>query len=250
MIKKFFICCFIEVLLLAISQVPSWMDVHASAAMQMEPDWLVTKFLSQKSGTWYDEDGNEVLRITDTSINGCAVVGGYQFAGGNPGAVGYIRIREQAGYRDIKLTIEGNWNKFLVMDDQVALQRSKHPMYTESVEGIYLGISEKKTVQKLGNPDQRYAWRDGERFVYRAYGMNIAFAHHMAIEIDLQRGYPWKLDGSGLTCDDALSTYQQVYHFKKTPYEGQYGGVAFGTDSEYMWFDKYPQQLTLNIYNN
>lgn len=220
----------------------------AFAAHQMMPASLVEKFLDSKAGTWYDEDGNKVLTITGTAVNGCPVVGGYDFAGKL--AVGHIVIREQDGERVLKLNTVGSGNKFLALDDKVVMQRSVHPMYSDSVMGIYLGISKKKTVQKLGAPDQTYPYWSGECFVYRKYGMNIEFLHNMAVRITLQRGYPWKLDNSGLSCEHPISSYQQVYHFNKTPYAGQSGGFAFGTDSEYMWFDKYPQELVLDVYNN
>lgn len=124
---------------------------YVSAAQQMESASSIEKFLSSKAGTWYDEDGNKVLTITETAINGCPVVGGYQFVGAN--ACGHILIREQNGTRDLKIMRMGCWDKFLVLDDEIPLQRSKQPMYSESVMGIYLGINKKSVVKKLGVPD-------------------------------------------------------------------------------------------------
>lgn len=221
---------------------------YVSAAQQMESASSIEKFLSSKSGTWYDEDGNKVLTITETAINSCPVVGGYQFVGAN--ACGHIIIREKNGTRDLKIMRVGCWDKFLVLDDEVPLQRSKQPMYSESIMGIYLGISKKGVVKKLGVPDQTYPYRNGECFVYRKYGMNLELHGNMVTRITLQRGYPWKLDRSGLTCEDPITTYQQVYHFSRKAYEGAQGGFAYGTDSEYMWFDKFPQQLVMDVYNN
>jgi len=146
---------------------------YVSAAQQMESASSIEKFLSSKSGTWYDENGNEVLTITETAINGCPVVGGYQIVGGY--ACGHILIREQNGTRDLKIMRVGCWDKFLVLDDKIPLQRSKKPMYSESVMGIYLGMSQKSVVKKLGAPDQTYSYGNGECVVYRQYGMNLTF---------------------------------------------------------------------------
>lgn len=63
----------------------------------------VSNAVNKMAGDWYDSDGNLVLSIADGYINGCQVVAGYDFAGGNSNAIGVFRILEDAGYRNIKI---------------------------------------------------------------------------------------------------------------------------------------------------
>ena len=59
--------------------------------------------ISQKiAGDWYDASGNKILSISNGYINGCRIVDGADFAGGNPG-VGVFIIQEAEGRKAIHL---------------------------------------------------------------------------------------------------------------------------------------------------
>ena len=65
------------------------------------------KYLPALQGNWYDLDGNVVLAFDGASVNGCPVVDILRVAGGG-GDVGFtVRLVEEAGYRDLKLSCMG-----------------------------------------------------------------------------------------------------------------------------------------------
>lgn len=55
--------------------------------------------LDKMAGDWYNSNGDLVLSISDGYINGCQVLGGYDFAGGTNIARGKFLITEADGNR-------------------------------------------------------------------------------------------------------------------------------------------------------
>ena len=85
----------------------------------------VNKALEVMNGSWYDNNDNLVLRISNHTINGCPVVAGYNFAGGTSNAKGVFRIYESAGYRDliIEWHISHTYKDYLILNNVVYLHK-------------------------------------------------------------------------------------------------------------------------------
>jgi len=76
-------------------------------AYAMQVDY---RTLNKMQGDWYNNNNNLVLAIHDNYINDCEVVETHDFAGDGSNGVEYFRIKEDTGYRDLK--IEWRFNTY------------------------------------------------------------------------------------------------------------------------------------------
>lgn len=211
--------------------------------------------LSAVNGIWYDEQGNQILTIANGYINGCSVIEGYDFAGGR-GQYGVYRIMENGGPRDI--TIQKMNAKMIKIDNEMILKDSSGASYFESVNGVYLGMNADELKIKLGNPDNVINNAVRQTWVYSNIGLNIQFENGRVIQIVMKNNGKWFLDRSRLNYRNSIADFCQAYHLNGVPvpltYEERkrgYGGFGYYiAKGEFLWFDQYPDSITLSIYDN
>ena len=176
--------------------------------------------MSSLKGDWYDSHGNKILSITEGYVNGCKVIGGFDFVGGR-GQCGIYRIMENAGPRDIK--IERMTLKMILVDNRVMLTSTPKEEYYESVNGIHLGMAYSDVAAHLGKPDSIINENNRKKLNYR----------------------------------NSLSDYCKAYNFNTVPealtYEERRSRIKTNlgrkiANYEYLWFDYYPDLLTLSIW--
>ena len=97
---------FLSILFLVFSFVgPSFYTAPQVYAKRMD-DRFTYQALQRMEGDWYNSKGAVVLSIHDGYINGCEVLGGYDFAGGASKATGKFLIAEANGSRYLII----DWN--------------------------------------------------------------------------------------------------------------------------------------------
>lgn len=210
-----------------------------------------TQYASKKiSGTWYDGSGNTILTITPNYINGCPIIEGDDFAGGYPG-LGTFIIQEAQGRKAIKLAWIGfEKHKMLIMNDSTILYGTHKGNYQESVHGIYIGMTEKDLYEAHG-PASRESKTYGRRtLIYDGLHLSVDIEYGIIVQIHLYPGAYF--DHSGLTVDSSIIDYYNTYQFNRMPsaYRGSYSGAYSIGSGEYIFFDQYPNSVTLSIYNN
>lgn len=169
-------------------------------------------------GDWYDSAGNLVLSINGHYINGCKVVA-YLACGE---ARGY-RIQEADGYRDIGLTSEAmNEMDFLIFNEQQTLRHSKEPQYTESIAGLYLGMSQKDLEALYGSPTRKETYNVGvgDSFPHANwyYGdkFKVCFLGDMISSITFYHPETLSYDKSGVPCTTPMTKLKEIYQDKNT----------------------------------
>ena len=216
------------------------------------------EILSQMSpikGDWYDEQGNKVLSITEGYINGCKVIGGFDFAGGR-GQYGIYRIMENRGPRDI--TIEKMSPKMIKVDNSTILKSTATESYYESVNGIHLGMASSNVKARLGKPDNIVTNAVRLTWVYTSLGLSMQYENDRVVQIAMQNNGKWFLDKSKLNYRNSISEYCTAYNLSRTPKpltqlerkQGYIGGGYEIAKGEYLWFGYYPEILILSIFWN
>lgn len=210
--------------------------------------------MSPLKGDWYDSHGNKILSITDGYVNGCKVIGGFDFIGGR-GQCGIYRIMENAGPRDIK--IERMTLKMILVDNRVMLTSTPKEEYYESVNGIHLGMAYSDVVAHLGKPDSIINENNRKKLEYNNLGLSVIFTGDRVIEIEMKNNGKWFLNQSNLNYRNSLSDYCKAYNFNTVPealtYEERRSRIKTNlgrkiANYEYLWFDYYPDVLTLSIW--
>lgn len=215
----------------------------------------VLRNLAPVSGNWYDEQGNKVLAIGNGYINGCKVVDGFDFAGGR-GQYGVYRIMENSGPRDI--TIEKLTDKMIKVDNRTILKNTVSASYYESVNGIYLGMTEEDVTNKIGKPERVVTNAVRPTWVYANIGISIQFESGRVVSIKCKNNGKWFFDRSKLNYRNPISDYVRAYQLDRTPSpltpeerrQGYIGGASKIADGEYLWLDFYPDTITLSIFWN
>ena len=178
-------------------------------------------------GNWYDSDGNLVLTISNGQINGCKVIAFLRCGD----AEGY-RIQEKNGYRDIGLVFDHeNYKKFIYYDESIVLRPTKDPLYYESINQMYLGMSKKYLNSLFGPPDKIDA--QGPVFPYEKWiytdSFTVSFSGDMATQIAIYNRIPFKFDKCGLRCNSSINEFSKFYN--------KIGSFIEITDGEYIYFD-------------
>ena len=199
-------------------------DYAKSIPDKTKPDDLKLKYevlsngsdCSMKSlqGNWYDSAGNLVLSINGHYINGCKVVA-YLGCGE---AKGY-RIQEADGYRDIGLTSEDmNEMDFLIFNEKQTLRHSKEPQYTESIAGLYLGMSQKDLETLYGSPMRKEKRNVGltdtfpQETWYYDDAFKVRFLGDMISSITFYHPELLSYDKSGFPCTTSMAKLKEIYH--------------------------------------
>ncbi len=224
-----------------------------SVVHRQEDASYVLPNLSKNDGDWYDDDGNKVLSIHDGTINGCPVIAGFDFAGGR-GQCGTYRIQQAAGPRDIK--IERIRKGAIRVDGTTILRSTPKESYFESVNGVHLNMSEQEVLDTIGRPDRTGESTFRNFWYYDGDGIQIDFETGKVVQMHLLNNGNWFFGRSGLNYRNSLADFQKAYHLAKPPHvltqkeksESMIGGgVAIARD-EFLWFDYYPEVITLSIY--
>lgn len=219
--------------------------------------------LSKLQGRWYDEEGHVVLDYQGNTVNGCTIVGAYHPAGGSSDFSCIIRIVEAQGYRDLPIIGEnlgkGNYHSHVILNGDnrdsskgTMLMRSTETQYYESVGGIGLDMPEKEVLAKYGRPDkiQKTNPRGGlDVWQYQKLGLELTMRHQHVFIIRMYQNGNRHFDRTGFNCANAPYEFQSAYGFSRVPKAGQYGAYGVG-HGEYMWFDDYPNSITLSMFWN
>ncbi|SDG76245.1 hypothetical protein SAMN05216584_11162 [Selenomonas sp. WCT3] len=201
-------------------------DYAKSIPNKTKPDDLKIKYkvLSNGSdrsmkglqGNWYDSAGNLVLSINGHYINGCKVVA-YLGCGD---ASGY-RIQEADGYRDIGLMPEHmNAMDFLIFNEKQTLRHSEEPQYTESIAGLYLGMSQKDLEALYGSPTRKEKRNVGpsdtfpQDVWYYEDVFKVRFLGDMISSITFYHPEELVYDKSGFPCTTPMAKLREIYKDK------------------------------------
>lgn len=214
------------------------------------------KYLPRLQGNWYDLDGNVVLTFDGASVNGCPVVDILRVAGGG-GDVGFtVRIVEDAGYRDLKLSCMGlspnpdDYHQYIRLDGKQKLRRFPEARYYETIGGLGLGMTKQDVLSRYGQPDVVETGRDHrETWTYSSLGLGISWEDGIVTKLRIYDNGDRHFDRTGFNCANSIQDYVQYYGWNRTPKAGGYGayGIGYG---EYLWFDRYPKAVELSVYWN
>ena len=132
------------------------------------------------------------------------------------------------------------------------LMRTPQARYYESVGGIGLDMPAKEVVAKYGKPDKiqkSKTWKTLDTWQYQKLGLELTMRHQRVFIIKVYRNGNRHFDKTGFDCANAPYEFQEAYGFRQAPKAGQYGAYAVG-HGEYMWFDDYPNSITLSMFWN
>lgn len=210
----------------------------------------VVQWLEPAAGDWYSTKGNFVMTVQGDCINGCKVVSAKDCTYDYP-RTGTFQVTEANGNRDMKLDLFGNnIHQYLVVDDKMALRRSIHPEYNESVSGVYLGMT--KADYLLHNPQSTNIVADqgNERWEYDADKYAVTFKTNIIVAMRLYKGCTRHFDKSGLGANDTAAAYAQAYGLSETPAVPETKGnvsPAYKTGhGEFLFFS--PDYVEMSVY--
>lgn len=225
------------------------------ANASLPPDYFLNKYVPRLQGTWYDLKGNPTFVFDGMSVNGCPIVGLYGGAGGG-GNIGFIvRIVEKSGYRDLQLVFQ-----FLSKDPSVAHQtmyyqgkayrRTPSPVYYETIGGLGLGMSKDDVIERYGNPDDISIKNNRTFWMYSKLGMKLEFRYDELCSIRIYKYGDRRFDRTGFNCYNSLDEYREAYglHRKELIGYGSYFGPNSIGHNEYLWFEDYPNSVSLNLF--
>lgn len=222
-----------------------------------------SSILSKLQGQWYDAEGNVILDFQGKTVNGYEVVGAYHPAGGSSDFSCIIRIIEADGYRDLPIIGENlrkdSYHAHVILNGDngdeskgTMLMRTPQARYYESVGGIGLDMPAKEVLAKYGKPDkiqQSQTWKTLDTWQYQKLGMELTMRHQRVFIIKMYRNGNRHFDRTGFDCANAPYEFKAAYGFRQAPKAGQYGAYGVG-HGEYMWFDDYPNSITLSMFWN
>ena len=214
------------------------------------------KYLPRLQGNWYDLDGNAVLTFDGASVNGCTVVDILRVAGGG-GDVGFtVRIVEDAGYRDLKLSCTGlsanpeEYHQYIRLDHRL-LRRFPEARFWESVGGLGLGMTKHDVISRYGNPDVLKNGERGKRefWKYETIGLGIEWENGIVVNLQIYKDGNRHFDSNGFNALNSPKEYADYYGWDRVPKAGSFGSYYIGY-GEYLWFRYYPEMVELNLYPN
>ena len=216
-------------------------------------------YVPRLQGTWYDLKGKPALIFDGMSVNGCPIVGIYRVAGGRGSASFLLRISEKTGYRDLDMSVDfldEDPTKFhqMLSCDGVGYRRTPYPQYYESVGGLGLEMSEDDVLARYGKPDEvttTTKWKPKETtWMYSKLGLKLKFLYGELWSITFYKYGDRRFDRTGFNCSNSLDEYKEAYSLPYTELWG-YRSVPHPHHighHEYLWFEDYPNSVTLNLY--
>ena len=199
-------------------------------------------------GDWYDMQGNFAFTAFGRIIKGAEVTGGRNFVGGTSFGAGIFET-EKAGRRsDLPWATRGEgMHSLLILHGTEVYRRTREPQYKESVNGIYLGITDTEVRETLGLPS--FKEKDGQRWVYPDWGLTVDFGNGVASAVTLinENG---RLDSTGLGLFSTVEELQRTYNLTaEEPYPGAtitHRGVV--AEGEMMLLMTNPKSICLTVY--
>lgn len=186
-------------------------------SIQPVQDSSASSWLEPAAGEWYDLKGNLAMTIEGSMINGCPVVAGGNCTYDYP-RTGHFKITENGGTRDVTLDLLGHKShQYLIVDNKTALRRSIRPEYSESVGGIYLGMTKEDVTAKYGYANEITEDQGMEHWSYNGHRMDVFFQGGIVMAVRLYKGSDIKFDKSGLGADAAMAAYAEAYSFSTVP---------------------------------
>lgn len=218
------------------------------------------KILSKLQGQWYDQEGDVVLDFQGNTVNGCEIVGVYRPAGGGTDFSCIIRIVEAEGYRDMPVICESmypaSYHSHIILNGDnhdrskgTLLLRTTEPRYYESVGGIGIDMTEDAVRAKYGSPDRMEQKKGMTIWTYQKLGLELTMYKQRVQIIKIYQYGDRHFDRTGFNCANLPYEFQTAYGFKTAPKPGQYGAYGIG-HGEYLWFNDYPNSITLCTYWN
>lgn len=172
--------------------------------------------LKAREGKWYDHDtGKLILEIKDGKINGLPVISGEYAGGASPsnGCGKYI-VKENGQNIVLNLTVglAGGLHKCMIVNGAITLFPTPQPQYYESVNGVYLGMTEKALIKAWGKPTRKME----RRWYYKKQGVVVRFDAGAIDRIDLLLESPLSFDKSGLNCSSLDEEFEAFYGFSSS----------------------------------
>ena len=197
-----------------------WLGVLAIAlgVFTMMPDVEAADVwgLKAREGKWYDHDtGKLILEIKDGKINGLPVLRG-EYAGGasaSNGSANYL-VNDNGKNVVLNLTIgmTGGLHKCMAVNQEITLFSTPKPQYYESVNGVYLGMTEKALLKVWGKPTRKM----NHRWYYKKQGVVVRFDSGAIDRIELLKESPLSFDKSGLNCSSLDEEFEAFYGFSSS----------------------------------
>lgn len=230
------------------------MGFSSAAMAEYDP---TPRILSMLQGQWYDQEGNVVLDFQGNTVNGCAIVGVYHLAGAARDFSGIIRIVEAEGYRDMPVICENmysdSYHSHIILNGDnhdpsksTLLMRTTEPRYYESVGGIGLDMTEDAVRAKYGSPDRMEQKRGSTVWIYQKLGLELTICQQRVCNIKIYQYGDRHFDRTGFNCANLPYEFQSAYGFQTVPKPGQFGAFGIG-HGEYLWFNDYPNSISLNM---
>ena len=189
----------------------------AVVSVQPAQDESAASWLEPAAGDWYDLKGELAMTISGSTINGCPVAASGNWTYGYP-RTGHFTISESQGTRTLTLDLLGHKShQYLIVDGKTALRRSIHPEYSESVGGIYLGMTRDDVTAKYGYPNEITADQGMEHWSYGLHRMYVFFQGGIFMAVRRYKGSDIKFDKSGLGADAAMAAYAEAYKLAAVP---------------------------------
>jgi hypothetical protein len=243
--KKIWLCLCLLLMLVA-----GGVSMAAEVAPPREADNITAQLLKKISGTWYYTNGNEALVITPTTISGATVEGGYGFVGGDPGS-GLFRVNSPDGIiSELRIgwhfASADNSHQYLFLNGR-PLRRSWEAHYSESIGGVFLGMSREEVFRALGQPDREN--KISKVLYYDKKGLQLGLDNGIVYNITVSAKSDLNFENSNLKATASLADFQKRYGLAKLPVAGNNGGPNRIADGEYLWFTNYPESVMLSLYN-
>ena len=166
-------------------------------------------------GTWYDNDGNSVLRVENGYINGAEIISvGFM---GDTVAFYKFRVKDGDSYRDIELQTFGSYDGdhvMLVMNDTKVLRQTQQPKYYESIGGIYLGMPKSKVMEFYGEPLNAENQPSQKSSTWTYNGFEVFFNHDIVTGITIYKSGDRRFDLSGLSASSSIEDFERKYETK------------------------------------
>lgn len=223
----------------------------------------VIKILSRMQGAWFNDNGENVLTITQTTINGHEVEVIYNVAGGSSCAIGTFKLQVPTGGRDIRIAwhIKNFPSDYLIVNDEQMLHKTKEYFY-ESIGGVHLGMSVDNVIKSINKPtriltennplydNDDNSYNNG--WYYADKGIIITFAGNGVDRIILLGTSRLRFNRSLLNCNNLLSDFAREYSMDKIPQwpNEDYDGVYAIGNGEYLSFGKNMKDIMLTFYNS
>ncbi len=203
--------------MLAVSMTAVAMAENATVTIQTVTLDSVSSWLEPAAGEWYNTKGTLIMTVEGSTINGCSVTA-------QPGCTydyprtGHFTIAEAQGPRSVTLDLLGHKShQYLIVDNKTALRRSIRAEYSESIGGMYLGMTKEDLLAAYQQPANMVEDQGMERWEYSTHHMDVFLKGGIVMAIRVYTDCDLKFDRSGLHAADTPEAFAQAYGFDSVP---------------------------------